>query len=192
MKIKTTIKMMIKATNERRFVLFSLLFALTLFSSCVQKMGKDGHLRTYEERRTPPSGTIARGQLKSVANIPDRNPYPITRALLARGQERYNIYCSPCHDYTGNGYGMIVQRGFLPPPSYHTDRLRNAPDRHFYDVISNGFGAMYSYGDRVVPSDRWAITAYIRALQLSQNVSAQSPNTPLKANDLKALQEMHE
>lgn len=178
--------------SQNLFALSSLLCLLMALSSCVQKMGKDGHLRTYEEHRTPPSGTISRGQLESTANLPDRNPYPITRALLARGQERYNIYCSPCHDFTGNGNGMIVQRGFLPPPSYHTDRLRNAPDGHFYDVITNGFGAMYSYGDRVAPKDRWAITAYIRALQLSENVSASSQNTPLRANELKTLQEVHE
>jgi cytochrome c553 len=166
---------------------------LALASSCVQKMGKDGHLKTYAgEERVPPSGTIARGQPQSTAIIPEHIPYPITRALLARGQERYNIYCSPCHDYTGSGNGMIVQRGFLPPPSYHSDRLRNVADRHFYDVITNGFGAMYSYGDRVSPSDRWAIAAYIRALQLSQNVSVKNPKTPLRANELKTLQEIQE
>ncbi len=95
-------------------------------------------------------------------------PFPITREVLRRGQERFNIYCSPCHSRTGNGDGMIVRRGFRRPPSYHIDRLRNAPVGHFFDVITNGFGAMYSYADRVAPRDRWAIIAYIRALQLSQ------------------------
>ena len=97
------------------------------------------------------------------------NPLPITRQTLARGRERFDIYCSPCHSMAGDGDGMVVRRGFPSPPSYHTDRLRNAPDAHFYSVITNGYGMMYSYADRVRPDDRWAIIAYIRALQLSQN-----------------------
>jgi mono/diheme cytochrome c family protein len=161
-------------------------------SSCVQKMGKDGHLRTYEAARTPPLGTVARGQWSGAKNETGQMPMPITQALLARGRERYNIYCSPCHDYTGHGNGMIVQRGFLPPPSYHTDRLRNAPDGHFFDVISNGYGAMYSYGDRVAVSDRWAIVAYIRALQFSQNLPIQKATQLLTPEELKKLQESKE
>ncbi len=98
-------------------------------------------------------------------------PYPITIALLKRGQERFDIYCAPCHSRVGDGDGLVPRRGFPHPPSYHTDRLRNAPDRHFYDVITNGYGVMYSYGDRVPPEDRWAIVAYIRALQLSQHAT---------------------
>lgn len=98
-------------------------------------------------------------------------PFPITAQDLARGQQRYNIYCSPCHGYDGSGRGMIVLRGFQQPPSYHTDRLRNAPVGHFFDVITNGFGNMYSYASRVSPDDRWRIAAYIRALQLSQHAS---------------------
>jgi mono/diheme cytochrome c family protein len=97
------------------------------------------------------------------------NPLPITMQTLARGRERFDIYCSPCHSIAGDGDGMVVRRGFSRPPSYHTDKLRNAPDAHFYDVITNGYGVMYSYADRVEPQDRWAIVAYIRALQLSQN-----------------------
>jgi mono/diheme cytochrome c family protein len=106
----------------------------------------------------------------------DRNgsiPLPVTRQLLLRGEERYNIYCSPCHGRLGDGNGVLPQRGFPHPPSYHIDRLRQAPDGHFYDVITNGFGVMYSYAARVVPEDRWAITAYIRALQLSQDAPLQ-------------------
>jgi mono/diheme cytochrome c family protein len=95
-------------------------------------------------------------------------PYPVTLALLERGQQRYEIHCVPCHSPVGDGDGMIARRGFPHPPSYHIDRLRRAPDRHFYDVISNGYGVMYAYGDRVSPQDRWAIVAYIRALQRSQ------------------------
>ena len=97
------------------------------------------------------------------------NPLPINRETLERGRERFDIYCSPCHSIAGDGDGMIVRRGFPSPPSYHTDRLRKAPDAHFYSVITNGYGMMYSYADRVAPNDRWAIVAYIRALQLSQN-----------------------
>lgn len=97
------------------------------------------------------------------------NPLPITLATLERGRERFDIFCSPCHSRAGDGDGMVVRRGFPNPPSYHTDRLRKAPDAHFYGVITNGYGAMYSYADRVDARDRWAIVAYIRALQLSQN-----------------------
>jgi mono/diheme cytochrome c family protein len=103
----------------------------------------------------------------------DRPPAapPVTMALLQRGQERFRIYCTPCHSELGDGQGMIVARGFPPPPSYHLDRLRQAPVQHFYDVITNGHGAMYSFAARVTPADRWAIAAYIRALQRSQNAS---------------------
>jgi mono/diheme cytochrome c family protein len=96
----------------------------------------------------------------------------VTLELLARGQERYRIYCAPCHSELGDGQGMIVQRGFPPPPSFHSDRLRQAPPQYFYDVITDGHGAMYSFADRVQPQDRWAIAAYIRALQASQNASS--------------------
>jgi mono/diheme cytochrome c family protein len=107
------------------------------------------------------------------------NPYPVDLALLRRGQERYTIYCMPCHSPAGDGDGLVVRRGFPPPPTYHQERLRNAPDRHLYDVIKNGYGVMVSYADRVEPADRWAIVAYIRALQLSQY--AQASNLPPEA-----------
>ena len=125
-------------------------------------------------------GTVAHGHLRTdellysgkVNGEPaDLFPFPITRQVLERGRERYNIYCSPCHDYTGSGRGLIVQRGFPPPPSYHIDRLVKAPAGHYFDVITNGYGAMYSYAARVDPEDRWAIVAYIRALQLSQHAA---------------------
>ncbi len=98
-------------------------------------------------------------------------PFPVTLDVLKRGQERYNIFCAPCHGRTGDGDGMIARRGFRHPPSYHIDRLRKAPVGHFYDVITHGFGSMYDYADKVKPRDRWAIIAYIRALQLSENAS---------------------
>ena len=98
-------------------------------------------------------------------------PPPVTLALLQRGQERFHIYCTPCHSELGDGHGMIVQRGFPAPPSYHIARLRDTPVQHFYDVITNGYGSMYSFAYRVQPADRWAIAAYIRALQRSQNAT---------------------
>lgn len=130
--------------------------------------------------RPPVEGTVARGQLRTDdllytgkvnGVVADLFPFPITPADLSRGRERYNIYCSPCHDYTGSGNGMIVQRGFPPPPSFHLDRLRQAPAGHFFEVITNGFGMMYSYASRVSPEDRWRIAAYVRALQISQRGS---------------------
>ncbi len=132
--------------------------------------------------RQPVPGTVARGQLrldelmftgKENGVVSNRFPFPITRADLERGRERYNIYCTPCHDYTGSGHGMIVQRGFPQPPSYHIQRLRDAPAGHFFEVMTNGFGAMYSYAARIEPADRWRIAAYIRALQLSQDATLQ-------------------
>lgn len=99
-------------------------------------------------------------------------PMQLTPGLLERGRERYDIYCSVCHGATGDGNGEVVQRGFPAPPSYHIERLRKAPIGHFYDVITNGYGVMYSYASRVEPGDRWAIAAYIRALQLSHDVKA--------------------
>jgi len=125
-------------------------------------------------------GTVARGNLqldehfytgKINGELATELPFPATMDVLKRGQERFNIYCSPCHSKAGDGAGMIVQRGFRRPPTYHSERLRDAPIGHFFDVMTNGFGAMYSYAERVSPRDRWAIAAYIRALQLSQNAT---------------------
>ena len=118
--------------------------------------------------------------VSSFPNDVEEFPIPVTKELIDRGQERYNIYCIVCHGPTGNGDGMIVRRGFSAPPTYHDDRLRNAPVGHFFDVISNGWGKMNSYGAAVQPADRWAIVAYIRALQLSQN-----PDENLKMNNNK-------
>ena len=107
----------------------------------------------------------------------DEFPVPVTKELIDRGQERYNIYCVVCHGPTGNGDGMIVRRGFSAPPTYNDDRLRNAPVGHFYDVITNGWGKMNSYAHQVPVADRWAIVAYIRALQISQNPNGMKPLT---------------
>lgn len=125
-------------------------------------------------------GTVARGQLridsarytgKVNGEDVDYFPFPITKDDLARGQQRFNIYCSPCHSRIGDGNGMVVRRGFRQAASYHTDRLIKAPIGHFFDVITNGYGAMPSYASRVEPDDRWRIAAYIRVLQLSENAT---------------------
>jgi mono/diheme cytochrome c family protein len=122
--------------------------------------------------------------------VPTDGPFPTSgealREVLARGQERFNIYCSMCHGQTGDGNGMIVQRGFVRPPSYHIDRLRTAPVGHFYQVITNGYGAMYSYGDRIPPADRWAIVAYIRTLQASAAMPVDSLPKDQRDDILKA------
>lgn len=108
-------------------------------------------------------GTVARGALD--ARRAAAEPPEVTATLVERGRERYEVFCTPCHGPTGQGDGRVVQRGFPAPPSYLSARLRAAPARHFFDVITDGYGVMYPYGDRVKPADRWAIVAYIRALQ---------------------------
>jgi mono/diheme cytochrome c family protein len=127
------------------------------------------------------AGTVARDHLREDdafytgfknGKLVNTFPIPVTKELILRGQDRFTIYCVPCHGQLGNGQGMIAQRGFelrRPVGNYHTDRLRKMPIGHFYDVITNGYGAMFSYASRVEPQDRWAIAAYIRVLQLSQN-----------------------
>jgi mono/diheme cytochrome c family protein len=135
----------------------------------------------------PASGVDATGRPLAPGEEPlYANPLPLTSALLDRGRERFNIYCAPCHSMAGDGDGMIARRGFPAPPSYHTDRLRNAADSHFYQVITNGYGVMYSYADRIAPQDRWAIVAYIRALQLSQH----APASLLSGDDRQKLREV--
>ncbi len=129
--------------------------------------------------RPLPPHTVARGHLNEDSvffagkhddgTLAEVIPVAVSQPLLARGQERYTIYCSVCHGAQGDGNGMIVQRGFPAPNSYHIDRLRQAPPGYFYNVITHGYGVMYSYASRVEPSDRWAIVAYIRALQLARN-----------------------
>ncbi len=118
----------------------------------------------------------------SFPNAIEEFPIPVTRELIDRGQERYNIYCMVCHGPVGAGDGMIVRRGFWKPSSYHDDRLRNAPVGHFFDVITNGWGRMNGYGPMIPAADRWAIVAYIRTLQVSQN-----PDEMLKMNSSQTL-----
>ncbi len=164
-------------------------FACLSLSACQQQMADQPRYKPLarseffgDERSARPlvEGTVARGHLNAdelfyngtVNGKPaDTFPFPITKEVLLRGQERFNIFCAPCHDRAGTGQGMIVRRGFRPPPSYHIDRLREAPVGHFFAVITHGFGVMPDYAAQVPVRDRWAIIAYVRALQLSQNAT---------------------
>ena len=134
-----------------------------------------GDLHTADPAQTP-AGTAQFAEKPMV-------PPPVTLALVERGQNRFRQFCTPCHSELGDGRGMIVQRGFSPPPSYHIARLRQVDTQHFYDVITNGYGAMYSFAQRVPPSDRWAIAAYIRALQLSEQAT-EADLTPAQRTEL--------
>ena len=174
--------------NKRN--LFALLSLLLFAAGCRQDMHDSPRYEAFEASssfpdnrasRNPPVGTIARGWLreddalytgKVNGQFVDEFPFAIGRDELARGQQRYNIYCTPCHGRIGDGNGMVVQRGLRQAASYHQDRLRQEKNGYFFDVISNGFGAMPDYRAQIAPRDRWAIVAYIRALQYSQNAPA--------------------
>lgn len=182
-----------------RGLLVTVCCVLLLAVGCRQQMADQPSYRPLEkstffgdDRSARPlvSGTVAQGYLRaderlytgrSGGELVTVLPVPLTRELLARGQDRFNIFCSPCHDRVGNGDGMIVQRGYRRPPSYHIDRLRDAPIGHFFDVITKGFGVMPDYAAQVPPADRWAIAAYVRALQLSQNAAL--PDVPPGARE---------
>jgi mono/diheme cytochrome c family protein len=160
--------------------------AIVIVAGCRQQMAETGRIKplepslAFEDRRSarpPVPGTVARGQLRSdqafyTGKVDNREvtvlPVPLSLALVKQGRERFDAFCAPCHGRTGYGDGMVVQRGFGPPPSYHTDRLRQAAIGHFFDVITNGFGRMPDHAAQVTVEERWAIAAYIRALQLSQ------------------------
>jgi mono/diheme cytochrome c family protein len=162
---------------------------LLLLAGCRQKMADQPRYEPLarstffdDGRAARPleEGTVARGQLrndqhlytgKEGGKLVDTFPFSVTLERLARGQERYNIFCSPCHDRVGTGQGMIVRRGYRAPASFHIDRLRQAPAGYFFDVMTNGFGVMPDYAQQVHPEDRWAIVAYILALQLSQHAT---------------------
>jgi mono/diheme cytochrome c family protein len=164
--------------------------SLALVVGCRQDMHDQPKYKTLAPSAFFPNGqsarplvadTVARGHLdddlefysgKTAAGKPlDVFPMAVTADVLKRGRERFNIYCSPCHDRTGSGRGMVVRRGFKPPPSLHAERLVQAPPGHFFDVMTNGFGAMPDYRSQVAAADRWAIVAYIRALQRSQQAT---------------------
>lgn len=159
-----------------RLRFWSVVTVLLVLSGCQQEMTNQPRYEAYEKAnqwpgnqsaRRPVEGTVARGE--PLGPVPQTLPFELTPSLLQTGRERFEIYCTPCHGMTGYGNGMVVQRGFPKPPSFHSERLRNLPLRHFYNVISEGFGVMYDYSARVPPEERWAIAAYIRALQLSQH-----------------------
>jgi mono/diheme cytochrome c family protein len=142
-----------------------------------KSLAKSDFFADQRSARPPVDGTVARGQLHEdvyfytgkIGNNPgDYMPFPVNAEVMQRGRERYNIYCAPCHSQVGDGKGMIVQRGFQPPSSYHIERLRKAPLGYFFDVMTNGFGAMPDYASQLSARERWCIVAYIRALQLSQ------------------------
>jgi len=166
-----------------------LIFSGAVLGGCRQDMHDQPRMKTYamsdfyadlRSERPPVEGTVARGQLhedtyfytgKIGDNPGDYMPFPVTEDVLSRGRERFNIYCAPCHSRLGDGNGMVPQRGYKQPPTYHQDRLRKAPLGYFFDVMTNGFGAMPDYAAQISPEDRWKIVAYIRALQLSQNAT---------------------
>jgi mono/diheme cytochrome c family protein len=170
-------------------VLGAAICCLLLVSGCRQDMHNQPKYRPLRataffkdgsSARPIVEGTIARGTLQEdegfftgkVAGAPvTEMPFPVDQHVLDRGEQRYNIYCTPCHDAVGTGRGMVVQRGYRPPPSFHTERLRAAPPGHYVDVMTNGFGAMPDYRVQINPRDRWAIAAYIRALQLAHRAS---------------------
>jgi mono/diheme cytochrome c family protein len=179
-----------RALRARRALAWlSAFFCLLLAAGCRQDMHnqpKYRPLRSTEFFRDGSSarplveGTVARGTLqedeafftgKIGTALVTELPFAIDDAVLARGENRYNVFCTPCHDATGSGKGMVVQRGYRPPPSLHDERLRAAPPGHFFDVMTNGFGAMPDYRAQIAPRDRWAVVAYIRALQLAHRVS---------------------
>jgi mono/diheme cytochrome c family protein len=166
----------------------ALLTVFAVFSaalgSCDLSMTQQRKLTTYAPTSLWPDGSSARPLPANVVAQGDverareaGTPPLVTAALLARAQQRFGIFCAPCHGLAGDGDGIIVAHGFPAPPSYHIDRLVAAPAQHFYDVMTGGYGVMFSYADRVDPHDRWAIAAYIRALQLSRRATiAQVPD----------------
>ncbi len=174
--------------NVRKFSWLGLL-ALLALGGCRQDMHDQPRFKPLamsdfyadlRSERPPVEGTVARGQLHEdtyfytgkVGNNPgDYMPFAVTKDVLERGQQRFDIYCAPCHSRLGDGNGIVVQRGFRAPPSYHTDRLRKAPLGYFFEVMTYGFGAMPTYAPQIPARDRWCIVAYIRALQLSQSAT---------------------
>lgn len=185
-------------SQSRRTTAFLVLAVCAIFlPACRQQMASQHSYRPLQESaffsdgqasRPLVPGTIARGQLRDDTHLYlgkkdgafiDTFPFPIDKDVVKRGQERFTIYCSACHDQLGTGNGMIVQRGFRRPPSYYSERLKKAPVGYYYDVITNGFGSMAGYSAQVNVRDRWAIIAYIRALQESQTGAGETPYDPI-------------
>ena len=155
-------------------------------------LSPSGFFEDGRSERTPVENTVAHGSVADdelfVPKDSNAFPLPLTPELMKRGQERFRIFCTPCHGIQGDGNGMVSMRGMKHPPSYHQDRLRQVPNGYVYDVITNGFGAMLGYSAQIPPKDRWAIIAYVRALQLSRNapVSELSPELREKLSRLDA------
>jgi cytochrome c553 len=185
----------------KHFSLITLLAGLTLLlSSCGLNMYEQPKVEYQETSVFLPGGTNGQPLPEGVVSRErggfdqvfytgqDANgfvaelPIPLTLELVQRGQQRYNIYCTPCHNFSGNGLGVIVQKGMPQPVSFHDQRLREAPVGYFFNAMTNGFGRMYSYAGRIPPEDRWAIAAYIRALQLSQNATLDDVPEELRDN----------
>jgi mono/diheme cytochrome c family protein len=173
-------------TDASRFLMTACAAASLLFASGCQYLRQDMANQPKNRPLSPSDffadgrserpileNTVAHGAVAEDAFFVPKDsnnfPLPVTAQLLQRGQERYKIFCSPCHGLQGDGNGLVAVRGMKHPPTYHQDRLRQAPNGYFYDNITNGFGAMYGYSAQIPPADRWAIIAYIRALQLSRN-----------------------
>jgi mono/diheme cytochrome c family protein len=179
--------------SNRKPQLLAVCVCLLVIAGCRQDMHNQPKYRPlrpstlfadHSSSRPLVEGTVARGTLhdddafftgKQDGQPVTEMPFAISEADLNRGQERFNIYCTPCHDETGSGRGMVVQRGYRQPPSYHIERLKQAPPGYFFDVITNGFGAMPDYKAQIAPRDRWRIVAYIKALQLSQPTVGEAP-----------------
>jgi mono/diheme cytochrome c family protein len=176
-------------TSQSKGIAFAILASTAILAGCRQDMHDAPRYEAYEASstfadgrasRVAPAGTVARGWLRDdealytgkINGQPvDEYPFAIARADLERGQQRFNIYCTPCHGRLGDGNGMVVQRGLRQAASYHQDRLRQEKLGYFYDVITNGFGAMQGYAEQIPVRDRWLIVAYVRTLQLSQHAS---------------------
>ena len=194
------------AALSRRVGCAAAIAAMLVLAGCRQDM--QNQPKFYPQRGTTFPGMSGRSVRPQVENTVGRDqlhedayfytgiqngkegdglPIPLTAATMQRGQERYNIYCAPCHSRVGNGDGMIVQRGYRPAGNFHTDRLRAAPLGHFYAVITNGYGAMPDYSAQLTPADRWAVAAYIRALQLSQNAKPGDAPAGAKTEELHAI-----
>jgi mono/diheme cytochrome c family protein len=177
-------------TSKNKPLLALIALSVAVLSGCRQDMHNQPKYRGLRpstffrdgsSARPLVEGTVPRGSLQEdegfftgkVSDVDVKElPFAVDEKVLDRGQERFTIYCTPCHDTTGSGQGMVVRRGYRPPPSFHIERLRQADAGHFFDVMTNGFGAMPDYKVQISPRDRWAIVAYIRALQLSQHATA--------------------
>jgi len=187
--------------SSHKVSLFALVVTLAVSTGCSRRQAmynqpkyepfeKSDFFADGRANRLPVPGTVAQGDIATNphlsegrvnGNIASTYPFEITRDVLNRGKARFQIYCTPCHNQSGDGLGMVVKRGFMQPPSLHIERLRKVPVGHFFNVITNGIGNMSAYNVQIPPEDRWAITAYVRALQFSQNARESDVPAPMRA-----------